>query len=239
MEIATTSDDVVAPGRPEPAMVRRMAYLLSGSTVAGGVATLAPGKHIAVQDRTAMEHRLAVIDRALAQRAIGVVAAAVAKMLAGYRASEHDGNKREVIAAMAEGLADLPAWVAVEVCVGWPKGRFGNEASPFAPSVAQLYAAGQNIVARYSKEAGMLRRVLGAKTQDIPEAERARVAAGLEAFKAELGGVRPDAAAVEAAAARARYEEMCRAAGVSPDDVPDQDKPLGAWGTLAKAGAIV
>lgn len=223
------------PGAPDVGLAREAHRILSGATLQGRELVLLAGKELLPEDRVRMEARLARLRECLDHRDPPAVAQAVARLLAGFPAAAKDDDKRGTIAAFVDTMSDVPAWAALNACRLWPRGAFGP-ASAFPPSASQLCEAALKIARVYFTEAELLERVLTARVPAQPEGERERVLKGFETLSNELRGRaerNTSAARRETAQARARYNEMCRAAGVDPDSVRDQPQPLGAWKTLA------
>jgi len=221
----TTTTKPTGPAMPAPqtpAQRRTLAALTSGATTEGGKMVLLPGKEISADERRGMEGRLSTLRRYLDERNRPATEAIVSAFLASYgssRGSDHEA--RLVVGTYASVLAEIPPWAVAETARAWTRGGYGATASAFAPSAAQFYEAASRIIRGYSREADDLAAVLAAETQPTPEGERDRVMERMgevRANLAEAAGEKPRETTVNA---RLRYEEMCREAGVHPDDTKD------------------
>jgi hypothetical protein len=208
------------PPRLDPSMNRTLDTMLSGSSRAGGILELLPGKELDDSERRVMEARLSTLRRSLAHRDRAASRTTLATFLASYGSVRGNESEAEMMLnAYLAVLADMPPWVVAEAAKAWTRGGYGAVASAFAPSAAQFHEVAANIVGPFRAEECRLEAVLFARTTPISAAERARVAAGFDALVSKYRNQPTEAE--KSVSAWQRFEAMCAEAGVDPNSIRD------------------
>lgn len=174
-----------------------------------------PGLRQAVSDR--LRHMSASLD----QRSTKRIARIVAEMLVGFGRKDSDAEVAATQAQYCAALADLPPWCVAEAANRFNRGLVVGHIRRFMPTTAELHAEALKIVQPWRDERARLSEILSVRVlpKSVSEAERARIADGLDKLREDL------AASYE----RDKAEERARppkADPLAPYRKPRSERPL-------------
>ncbi len=151
------------------------------------------------------------------------------KLLAAFPTqAQSDGSAEQRVEAYLEALGGIPAWAVDEARKLIITGMAAECAGSWAPTPPQLVAVCRRILKPDMDIIRDLERVLDAADNTEPDkGERERVIDGFAGLRNKLAASNERGKPViTPEMARARFEEMCKAAGVSPDSIRDQPEHM-------------
>lgn len=195
-----------------------------------GKPTLMSGWSITAEERSRIaglirHHRARMTPEVGDRRQIAVT---LAKLLAAFPAqSQSEGPTEQRVEAYFEALGAVPAWAAEEARKAVLRGQAPECSTAWAPTPAQFAGVCQRMLEHDRRIVGDLTRIEEAEQIDGPAPdERERVIFRMAELREKLAVEAGDKPKDTPLAARLRFEEMCREAGVSPDSIRDQPEAM-------------